>query len=106
MQSSSSQRQSPQEPLQKRPPEKNGIKNDLPMATLDALEARAESTLDPSIFPDELLKRIEALETKFRTLQTRCNSVLAMQSQIEALLNELKIRMRGNVIGPKKARVK
>lgn len=84
----------------------NGVKNDLPMATRDALEAHentGKSTLDPSIFPDEQLKRIEALETKFRTLQTRCNSVLAAQAQIDSLLNELKIRMRGNAVEPKKA---
>jgi len=80
----------------------NGMQNDLPMATRDAMES-AESTLDPSIFPDEQLKRIESLETKFRTLQTRCNSVLAMQAQIETLLNELKIRMRGKTPEPKKA---
>jgi hypothetical protein len=84
----------------------NGMENDLPMATLDAMEERAESSIYPSISPNELLKRIETLETKFRTLQTRCNSVLAMQAQIEALLNELKLKLRGSVQEPKKARKK
>ena len=87
------------------------MQNDLPMATRDAIESMeikfpgpkgedprgkcGESSLDPSIFPNDLLNRIEALEIKFRTLQTRCNSVLAMQAQIDSILNELKIRIRG-----------
>ena len=66
----------------------NGVKNDLPMATRDAIESREIIIADTSNYGD----RIDALETKFRTLQTRCNNVLARQSQLDALLNELKIK--------------
>jgi len=74
----------------------NGMQNDLPMATWDAIEALRDDSI-------KVNKKIDDLETKFRTLQTRCNSVLAMQAQIDALLNELKIRMRGKTSELKKA---
>jgi hypothetical protein len=112
----------------------NGMQNDLPMATRDAMEAREGSLPEaPNVGSEEssssqeikdpearyvlaigkcvddlvqdvfkTAQKTEALETKFRTLQTRCNSMLAMQAQIDALLNELKIRIRGKILEPKK----
>jgi hypothetical protein len=99
--------------MQKRKSE-NGMSNDLPMATRDALEVHEDVMNRPMSANDMFSvlegltiglsnenearkKEIESLETKFRTLQTRCNNVLARQSQIDSLLNELKIGM------PKKA---
>jgi len=89
----------------------NGMQNDLPVATREALDSMkikfpGPKGEDSRGNPDVLLSRIEALEIKFRTLQTRCNSVLAMQAQIYALLNELKIQMRGKTQEPKNIRGK
>jgi hypothetical protein len=102
----------------------NGMQNDLPMATRDAIDTTETALpetpkggsgkrISPEEFKDpearyiaQIANCVDDLYEKFRTLQTRCNSVLAMQAQIEALLNELKIRMRGKKSEPKKARAK